>query len=161
MGRPHPTPSRLLKTIPIPVSFKKLNGAGMGIPCTCPTPPRLVFFNIHHWESYWWYTTAIWAEIVVMVSGSVLYQKNWFRNERSTHKTVPRTTFGRWAPAEKGRLWWAQSEPHVWSVSSFRLGRFQWRRRWLQARIPPFDTAENREIENVNFLLQRCEEEEE
>ena len=49
---PIPTPPRLLKTIPIPVSFKKLNGAGMGIPCTCPTPPRLVFFNIHHWESY-------------------------------------------------------------------------------------------------------------
>ena len=25
----------------------------------------------------------------------------------------------------------------------------------------PFDTTENREIENVNYLLQRCEEEEE
>ena len=26
---------------------------------------------------------------------------------------------------------------------------------------PPFDTVENREIENVNYLLQICEEEEE
>ena len=26
---------------------------------------------------------------------------------------------------------------------------------------PPFDTAKNRKIENVNYLLQRCEEEEE
>ena len=26
---------------------------------------------------------------------------------------------------------------------------------------PPFDTAKNREIENVNYLLQICEEEEE
>ncbi|CAI0408849.1 unnamed protein product [Linum tenue] len=36
-------------------------------------------------------TTAIWAEIAVTVSGSVRYQKNWLRNDSTTHDSVPRT----------------------------------------------------------------------
>lgn len=36
-------------------------------------------------------TTAIWAEMDVMESGSLRYQKNWFRNERRTHDKIPRT----------------------------------------------------------------------
>ena len=36
-------------------------------------------------------TTTIWAEMEVMVSGSFLYQKNWFRMERRKQQTVPNT----------------------------------------------------------------------
>ena len=35
-------------------------------------------------------TTAIWAKIDVIVRGSLRYQKNWFRKERSTHARIPR-----------------------------------------------------------------------
>ena len=48
-GAPLPTPPRLFKAIPIPVTFKKLNGAGRGGACgyaTFPYPPRLTFYLI-------------------------------------------------------------------------------------------------------------------
>lgn len=35
-------------------------------------------------------TTAIWAEIAVIVNGSLLYQKNWFKNDNKTHESVPK-----------------------------------------------------------------------
>lgn len=36
-------------------------------------------------------TTAIWAEIAEIVRGSVLYQKNWLRNDKRIHERVPKT----------------------------------------------------------------------
>lgn len=36
-------------------------------------------------------TTAIWAEIAEIVSGSVLYQKNWLRNDKTMQERVPKT----------------------------------------------------------------------
>lgn len=49
---------------------------------------RFVIFEAMSWPKG---TTAIWAEMAVIVRGSVLYQKNWFRNDNRTHERVPNT----------------------------------------------------------------------
>lgn len=47
-------------------------------------------------------TTAIWAEMAVIESGSLRYQKNWFRNESSAQDKIPRTHIRN---VKTGRVW--------------------------------------------------------
>ena len=94
-----------------------------------------------------------------MVSGSVLYQKNWFRNERSTHETVPRTHIRKVSTGREGSsvVGTVRATCLIGEFSSSGSG-FSEEDDGSKLESPPFDTAENREIENVNYLLQRCEE---
>lgn len=49
---------------------------------------RSVIFAAINWPRG---TTAICAEMAVIVSGSVRYQKNWLRKDRRMHERAPKT----------------------------------------------------------------------
>ena len=92
----------------------------------------------------------------MIVRGSVLYQKNWFRNDRSTQDTVPRTHIRKVSTGREGSsvVGTVSATCFTGEFSSPSSG-FNGEDGASRLESPPFGTAGNREIENVNYVLQR------
>ncbi|KAL0424890.1 UNVERIFIED_CONTAM: hypothetical protein Sradi_1023800 [Sesamum radiatum] len=73
-------------------------------------------------------TTAIWAEMAVIESGSRRYQKNWLRKESITQAAAPKVHILKVTTGSVGRRWAAPSVPLA-PPESFLLLLLKWRRR--------------------------------